>query len=450
MGIITIVVLALTALGLGFGALWGCGRGLRRATLRLGLVVFSIVLAILLRGVLTDILLDIKIDGEPINEMLAEAFSEGDLPESLQNLIMALIKSVIGMVGFIVLFIVLRLITWMIVYPICKIWVKKGPKIQEEEVPYEQAVENGYEGTEEEYALTLAKKKPRYKKRRGYGALVGLAQGIIIAFVTFSPLTGMLVQVDKISRIELQGEAVFELPEEVGITQYVESAPGKVYNTIGGWFFDSITTVKDEEGNKVSIGDAVDIVDAVAGVAASIEDLTEHFETLSSETATDQERIDALDSLGAGLVEAGNALDNLDADSRQMLEGLIDSVKDLISESGDMDPEMETVINNLSLDSLDLSAAGSALQGISTLLNVTEYEGEETVTQEDVNNIVNGIAKNPLILDMVETIGEEDVVFIPTDEDEFDDYRDWFVEAVENAELADEGHRETLRTFFGL
>ncbi len=451
MGIITIIVLALTALALGFGALWGCGRGLYRATLRLGLVLFAIVLAILLRGVLTDALLGIKIDGQPLNEMLTEEFANGDMPESLVNLIMALMKSVIGLVSFLVLFYVLRLVTWAIVYPICKIWVKKGSKIQEEEVPYEQAVAEGYEGTEEEYLASLAKKKPRYKKRRGYGALVGLAQGIIIAFVVMSPLTGMIQQVDKVSKVEIQGEALFELPEEVGITEYVESAPGKIYGKLGGWFFDTITTVKDENGKEVSIGAAVDAIDAVMGVVESIEDLTLHLETLSSDTATDQERIDALTSLGEGLEKAGKALDNLDKDSRQMLEDLLDSVKELIETEGDMDPEMEDLISNLSLDDLDLAAAGRALQGISNLLAVVEMDNpnQETITQSDVNDIVNGLAKNSFILDMVSGT-EGDVEFIDTSDEDLVEYRDMFILAVENAEVEDEADRAVLASFFGL
>ena len=198
MGIITIVVLALTALGLGFGALWGCGRGLYRATLRLGLVLFAIILAVLLRGVVTDALMGIEVDGQPLDQMLAsEMGGDGEMPESMVNLILALVKSVIAMVAFLVVYFVLRLFTWAVVYPICKIWVKKGPKIEEEEVSYEQAVANGFEGTEEEYALSLTMKKPQYKKRKGYGALVGLGQGIIVAFALIAPLTGMMKQVQR-------------------------------------------------------------------------------------------------------------------------------------------------------------------------------------------------------------------------------------------------------------
>ena len=453
MGIVTIVVLALTALALGFGALWGCGRGLRRATLRLGLVVFSIVLAVLLRGVVTDALMGIEVDGQPLDQMLAsEMGGDGEMPESMVNLILALMKSVIAMVAFLVVYFVLRLFTWAVVYPICKIWVKKGPKIEEEEVSYEQAVENGFEGTEEEYALSLTKKKPRYKKRRGYGALVGLGQGIIVAFALIAPLTGMMKQVDKISSVEMDGKPLFEVPAEVGIDKYVKSAPGKVYGTLGGWFFDTVTTVKDANGNKINIGAAVDAVDAVMGVVESIDDITVHFETLAAENATEQERIAALNALGEGLEKAGNALNNLDKDSKQILNDLISSVKDMIATEGDLDPEAEAMLENLSLDNLDLAAAGKALQGMSHMLTVLEdpeYDGDDIVTKEDVTDIVNGIAKNPLILDMVGT-AEGDVVFIDTTDDEFANYRAWFVEAVEDAELADEEDRAALRMFFAL
>ncbi len=450
MGIITIVVLALTALGLGFGALWGCGRGLYRATLRLGLVLFAIILAVLLRGVVTDALMGIEVDGQPLDQMLAsEMGGDGEMPESIVNLILALMKSVIAMVAFLVVYFVLRIFTWIIVYPICKIWVKKGPKIVEEEVSYEQAVENGFEGTEEEYALSLTKKKPRYKKRRGYGALVGLGQGIIVAFALIAPLTGMMKQVDKIATVEMDGKPLFELPEDAGIGEYVNSAPGKVYGTLGGWFFDTVTTVKDADGNKVNIGAAVDAVDAVMGVVGSIEDMTTNLEILGSESATDEERMDALDGLGDSLIASGNALDKLDKDSKKILEDLIGSVKDMIAQEGGSDPEMEAILEDLSLENLDLAAAGEAIKGISSFLTKTnpDYTGTEGVTQKDITAIVNGIAKNPLILGMIESMGEgEPVTFVDVTGTE---YADLFANAVAAADL-DADKKAVLAAFFGL
>ena len=223
MNTIAMGILIFTLVSLLFGALYGRMRGRNRAILRLALIVLSVVLAILLRGTVVDAIMGINVGDGTIKESMSSAFGDS-LPESMQSLIFALVEIMIGLMAFFLLFIALQFVTWLILFPILKIFVKKG--------------EN---------------------KRKGAGALVGLAQGLVIAFVICAPLTGILVQIDKIASIEMNGKPLVKLPEELGISEFVSSAPGKVYNSTGGWFFNVVSSTKDENGNKVLAGSAYEI-----------------------------------------------------------------------------------------------------------------------------------------------------------------------------------------------
>ena len=117
--------------------------------------------------------MDLELGDGTLKEMLAEAFTSGDmeLPSSMINLIFTLIEIIIGIVAYFVAFIALRLVSWILLYPILKIFVKKGAK-----------------------------------KRKAWGALIGMLQGVLVAFFICSPITGLLAQVGKLSTLEMDGK----------------------------------------------------------------------------------------------------------------------------------------------------------------------------------------------------------------------------------------------------
>ena len=260
---------------------------------------------------------------------------------------------------------------------ICKIWVKKG-----------------------------------HPKRKWWGALVGLIQGVLISLFVLSPLTGILVQVDKISKVQIGGEALFELPEEIGINEYVESPLGKIYYGVGGWYFDIVTSTKTEEGNKVSIDDTIDIVVTVTDIADTVTGLTDSIEKMSNldfsgnPTEADiHEAVVAMDELGNALIEIGTQIDNLSADAKALINGVLEGIKDMIPEDEADDEEMAEVMDaleNLSIEDLDLAGVGNAIKGVAVILDKTEGTRQnEEIAQTEVTQIVSGLASNEFILNLI-------------------------------------------------
>ena len=411
MGYLTLGVLALTVIALGFGALFGMMRGRNRAILRLALVLVCIVLAILLRGVATDIIMDINFGGETIKEMLTESLTSGEtaLPESMQNLVFTLVEILIGLIAFFLLFFVLRLITWILVFPICKIFVKKGAK-----------------------------------KRKGFGALIGLVQGILIAVTVWGPATGLVTQMNKLSKIEIQGERMMEIPAELGMDEYVNSPFAKVYNALGGWLFDILSSTKTDDGKKVSIEDTCDVVDAIAGVSGAVTDLQKTIKLVGDENATPQEQIDAMHSVGDLLIQLDTKLDDLSTDAKTLVNDLLNDAKEMLKdgETGEIPPEVEKIFDDIDIDKLNLDSLGNAVKGIANYIRKTadDYTGSEVVTQNDADSIVNGLAGTSLIFGLAD-MGK--IIPIKTE------HSHMFSTAVENTTLSAED-KSVLRSLLGL
>lgn len=416
MGYISLGILAFTGISLFFGWLFGLMRGRNRAVLRLCLIVLSIVVAIFARETVVGIVMNLDLGGQTIPDIINEALNSGEtqLPQAIQDIVFALVEIIIGLVAFFIVLLALSFVTWLIVFPICKIFVRKGAK-----------------------------------KRVFAGGFVGLLQGIVIAFVVCAPLTGIIIQVDKVAEVQMQGKPLFEIPAEVGTDEYIASAPGKIYDATGSWFFDIVTSTKDASGKNVSIDDTCDIVVAVAGIADSVTQLTSKVDSMTSETATPQEKVDTMKSVGDSLVEIGNSLENLSSDAQAIVNDLVSSVKEMITEgSGEtLPPEIEELFNDFKVEDLKLASAGHALNGIASYIEKTsdEFEATEPVTQEDVNNIVNGLADNTFIVDLIAGDGESAPQIVEVS----DENKALFENAVNNTAL-DEEKKNTLREMFGI
>ena len=415
MGYLTLGIIAFTLVSIGFGALLGLMRGRNRAILRLCLILAVVGIAIYFRETVVEFVMNFNIEGSTVRDMLTEMLNDAgtDLPDAVQSLIFTLVEILIGLVAFFVLLFVLTLLSWLIVFPICKIFIRKG------------------------------------KKRHSLvGGLVGLIQGVVVAFVVCAPLTGMIVQIDKVSQVKLNGEQLFEIPAEVGTTEYLQSAPGVIYDTTGGWLFDLVTSAKDENGKKVSIDDTCDIVVTVAGIADTVTQLTDKVESMTSDTATPQEQIDAIKSVGDSLVEIGNSIEDLSEDAKTIVNDLVDSVKEMVAgEGGEIPAEVEEFLNDFDVNNLKLASAGKAMNGIASYIEKTsdEFDNSEPVTQEDVDNIVNGLADNSFIVNLIVGDGDEAPQIIELDEEN----EGKFVTAVNNTSLSEED-KNTLRQLFGL
>ena len=412
MGYVTLAFLAITIFCLGFGTLMGLARGFRRSLLRLGLILLSLFLAIVvLRKTFVNIIMNLDIGGQTLEEMLVEALNEsGTLPSSMMSLISALVEIIIGLVGYFVVYGVLSSFTWLIIYPILKIFIKK-------EQP----------------------------KKKLLGAIVGLVQGTVIAFTVCAPLTGLVTQIDKISNVKMDGKQLLEMPAELDIDDYLDSFAGKIYSKTGGWYFDLLTSTKTEEGKKVSIDDTVSVIVTLTDIANTATGLTDSVEVMTNGDATPQQKVDAMKSLGDDLIAIGSSIDDLSDDAKGMVNDLVTAVKDLVAGEGS-DPAIEDALATFDVNAVDLSGAGSAMKGIATYIEKTDSEFANTtpVTQEDVNLIVTGLAKNDFILTMISD-GEDTPTILEVDAE----HSAMFISAIDATDLILQD-KVTLLKLFGL
>ena len=414
MGYLTLGILGFTAIALFFGAIFGAGRGSNRAFLRLILVVASVAVAFFIRETVVEVIMNLETgEGTLYESLTASLVADSELPTEIVNLVLALVEIIFGLVAFYVSFFVLRFVSWLIIYPICKIFVKKGNK-----------------------------------PHRFFGFIFGLLQGVVIAFIICAPITGMVTQLNKLSNLEIEGQKVIEIPEEIGVEDYVKSMPYEIYTSAGTWFFDALTTTVDEDGNKITINDTVDVVSTFSGIANSMEKVDDSINVMTSETATPQEQVNAMKDFGNTLIEIGNSIDNLTEDAKNTVNNVISSVKDMITSDGEELPEdVAEMLDNFDIDDLDFKSVGEAMNGIATYIEKTsdEFDLDEEVTATEVNAIVNGIANNDFIFSLM-TSGDE----VPTIlEIKHDADKTLFSDAINNTTLSD-SDKDNLRSLFGL
>ena len=427
MGIITSVVLGLTLVGMFFGALFGLIRGRERALLRLVLVILSAVLAICCRGAIVDTVLNLQIEGSTVSDMIMGIFQEGNIPQGIQNLIISLVEILIGIVAYLILLLVFRFLTWFVAFPVLKLLIRfvencrakkqlaenasesifigddtsapdenaaqasENAKTDETELETNEESEQAFpevtilEDTNEEPAkvvkLTRKDRKALVEKHRATGALVGLAQGVLLAYFLFAPLTGLLAQVGQLTSIKLNGNNLINLPEEIDIVEYTESGIGKFYISTGTWYYNLLSSATDASGNTVSIDDTVKLATTIMEVADIATSLESDFKILQSEDATPEEKISTLNNLGDKLISVGDAMNELGDDTLNM-------IKDLAVEMGGEDVSQEDIDKVLESVSPEFFAqAGNGIKAFA------EYEqiklGEEAVTTEQASDIVN-------------------------------------------------------------
>ena len=133
--------------------------------------------------------------------------------------------------------------------------------------------------------------------------------------------------------------------------------------------------------------------------------LGESLSSITGEGATTEERIDAVRNIGDALIEIGSSLDGLSGDAKDLAEELIGSLaSSFAGEGSEMPPEFATVLEDLDFDEMDLAAAGGAMNSIA---NAIENDGSTPLSTEDASAIVNGVAQNAFLLDMIAPEGEE-------------------------------------------
>ncbi len=419
MGYISMGIVIFTIASVVLGALFGIFRGLNRSLLKLGFVIISAILAVVLRGVAYDIVMGINIGGQTINEVLLSMVSQSGstMPENIQNLLFSLIEILVGLIIYFVLFFAFNLILGGIVYLICKIFVPKN------EGPLKYV-----------------------------GAAVGAVQGLIIAILVCAPLSGILVEADKLSKAKANGQPLFSIPAEIGIEEYVNSPTNGFYNGVGGWFYKSLTTTTDANGKTVSLSDTCDVFIAIMGVADTVNNLGSGVDVMTKPDATAKEKTQAMKDIGDKLTELDNSVNGLSDDAKVLVNDLVTSVAEMVggeSEEGKEDAEnqISAVLESFDINQLKLSSAGESLKGIATYIektNTEEFGVQEPFTQEEADVIINGFAENQFMIGVISQ-GETTPQLISVS----DEHKDMFYQSIENSTLSVED-KATLEAMLGI
>ncbi|MBQ3235050.1 MAG: hypothetical protein IJA97_02705 [Clostridia bacterium] len=415
MGTLSLIVIGFTLLCVVIDGFLGLLRGRNRAILRLVLVLVSAVLAVLLLDAVVSMVLNINVgDGVPLKESIFSSDGGEPMPEELQNVVFTLIEIVVGIVVYFLIFFVLKLITWMILFPVFKAFIKQGDN-----------------------------------KGPLLGFIVGALQGIVVAFLICAPLTGLVGDLNNLSNVEIDGQPIIPINDTIGLNEFTDSGIYKVYNSTGGWYYEMVSSSELKNGTKVSLSDSIGIVVAVTEIASTAASMEEGLENMVKEDATPQERINGLASVGESLIAIDDSINSLGEGGKAMFDELLSSIIDMAVTEGDEGAdEMGQFLGNLNTENLSLKGTGEALVGISTYIQKTT-EGfaayGETIYQDEVSSIVNGLAENTFFLDLI--ANSEGDVPVVIDVSEYNEYM--FENAIENTDLTAQ-EKDTIRQMFGI
>lgn len=235
---VLLILNILFALFLVLGFLFGFMKGLKKSALRLAFFFVSIIIAAIITPYISRLILDIQITYEgsltsiediilsAINNSSAEVSEVMAASPTLSALVENMPVMLVNLVSFVLLCYVLNLVGWVIYLVIASTFFKKNKA---------KVDETG--------------KKVKSKQWRIFGGLVGAAQGLILAFLTFLPLSGIVgmyndlstaqaVYADEGTSLNLSLSAQFineNVPDdvEVYLDAYSDSAIAKVSGVLG-------------------------------------------------------------------------------------------------------------------------------------------------------------------------------------------------------------------------
>ena len=414
---INIIMIVLTVIALVGGVVFGLIRGRNRSLLRLGLIVVCIIGAFFLRGVLVDVIMGIETPSGTVEEMISSIFEQGEteMLGTVKILVFAIIEMNIVIISYYIMFSTLRFLTEIILFPILKHFVKVGKT-----------------------------------KGRLLGAVFGLVQGILIAIAVLAPMNGVFLTVNSIAQFQMNEEKPVVMINDIGLDEYVNSPLSKFYTAVGGWYFDAMTNIKLENGSNLNMGDTSDMVTTATGIAGSVEELGQSMDILANEDAKPEDKIGAIKNAGDKLIEIGEKIDSLSDGATTVINGLMEDIKELI-DVGEEGSVINEFLGEVKIEDLNFKAVGQGLNGLASYIEKTALDSEDVleVTQEDVDNIVNGFAGSPAILDLIpELTGGETPQLLEVSEDE----KEMFKQAIDNldAETITEEQKQILKDLFGI
>lgn len=414
MNYVEIGIWAITGIAVVLSVLLGMMRGARRAVLRLILVLVCVVAAFCLKDFVTNTLLTTEIAMGETTTTIQE-YVLTSLPEEVSSLgesvVIPLIRIIVGVVIFLVLFWARKLVSWIILYPICKIFVKKGAK-----------------------------------KHAGIGALTGLVQGVVIALCFCVPISGMLVQVNRVISMmeDLQGSTAsastddkyaFAAEEgsvssgttspegEGGSTSesgeiisdeikqillgYEETIIGKFYGHTCSPIFDLISGVQvpqeDGTNQKMTLSGQIDAIKAMLDILQQFNETTEKlndidFSDLSSFSEL-REAFGKLDEITAELPQ----------EAKNTINAVVSSAIDMVPVPDDAAPGVAEMVTGIkdTLKSTDFTEIKFTKE-LDVIENITAtIEKGENVTVDDIAATIDSVSESALLVPVLSNVNTD-------------------------------------------
>lgn len=392
MEILSLILIGITAYFLFFGIIFGLKRGFVRSLVRLVTVGVAFAIAWFCKGAYVAAVLDFELNGQSIRAAFDGMAAEMG---AISGVVSSLVEIVLGVLLFILVFLVLKFLT-AIVSAILGVFFPKG--------------------------------------HRGLGLLVGLLQGALIAFCVCAPLNGVLLDMQKIMAIELDGNAIVdaESKEKMGkygldLDKYKESGVANFYTSIGKGFYDALAGAENEDGESVTLSGYVDATVATSKLADELTALSE----INFENGLTAENRDAISQTFKNL----NAIKgDMSKEAKTAVNDMIGAV---IADAGEEMPEqVQKILEDFDIEKVDFEKEGDVI------LDLYDYAQNET-TEVTAADLVESLAQSTVILPAIEgMVTEESPIELP------EDSRAEVITAING--LSDAAAQESLRKIFGL
>ncbi|MBO5888931.1 MAG: CvpA family protein [Clostridia bacterium] len=370
------------------GFLFGFIKGMARSIFSLILVVACFVIILITKGNIVNFITHMNVGGQSLHDALTSALSQTEGMAGLVDKLVPLIEIILGIVAFIVGFIALYLVS-RIIYFIVKFFIRPN------------------------------------KKRRLLGALFGVVQGLVMAFVICVPINGVLLEVNKLSKVEVNGEQILSL-ESLGFDEYEESPICNVLSSVGGGVFKSIASTTTDDGRVLTLSGQIDSVVTVVKIAEQVTKLPEvNFEEgLTTESVQ-------------GVTDILRSLEEIKSESS---EEVLETVDELISSAVDMfGEEIQIDIDLSQLSVKEINFENEAVL-VETVYELAENESLDNV--EDLDAVIEAFANSTLVLPVVELALEDTEINLP------EDVKEELITSIDK--LEDEEQIQRLKELFNL
>ncbi len=389
MDTISLAILGITAWFLFFGLVWGFKRGVLRSVLRLLTLGAAFAAAWYGKDTYVAAVMDAEVDGVGVRALLQELTAEAP---ALSGVIESLAELILGVVLFILVFLVFKFVT-VIIFGVLKIFVPK--------------------------------------KKRLLGMIVGLIQGALIAFCVCAPLNGLLVDVAKLSDLDMGDMMDTSAVQEIGAEAkvYTEGPVSALYTAVGDEFYKALTAKVNEKGETLYFSDYVD----AAVSSAKLTDVFSSVTKLDMSAGLTADNRDAIQQM----------FKDLDAITAEMGENAAEVVNEIVSAVvSDFGEELPESVKGV-LEDFDMTEVSFAKEGeiVMDLYDFLENEESEIT----VTDVVNSLAESDVILPVVESVLAEEETHL--------EIADEVTKAEVSAAIegvADPAVREQLKNLFGL